>query len=146
MAYEFQKLSEVEVLTEVPEGASVLAEVNGDIKRVPGDGLGGNSGKTLIITATVEEALPSLTESGSSSPLITANMTLNEAGQSLYDHELTGVYGYLNNDGVVSMVMLNIEDASNIFNMACLVIYNSDIAFFWTEDGISTEEPSSGGK
>lgn len=146
MAYEFQKLSEVEVLTEVPEGASVLAEVNGDIKRVPGDGLGGNSGKTLIITATVEEALPAVTDAGSSSPLITANMTLNEAGQYLYDHELTGAYGYLNNDGAVSMVMLSIEDASNTFNMACLVIYNSDITFFWTEDGISTEEPSSGDK
>ena len=29
MSYEFKKLSEVEALTEVPEGAKVLAEVGG---------------------------------------------------------------------------------------------------------------------
>ena len=42
MAYEFKKLSEVEALDAVPEGASVLAEVDGAIKRVPGEGLGGS--------------------------------------------------------------------------------------------------------
>lgn len=41
MSYEFKKLSEVEALTEVPEGAKVLAEANGQIVRVPGSGLGG---------------------------------------------------------------------------------------------------------
>ncbi len=44
MAYEFKKLSEVEALENVPEEATVLAEVGGAIKRVPGEGLGG-SGK-----------------------------------------------------------------------------------------------------
>ncbi len=42
MAYEFKKLSELEALDTVPEGASVLAEVGGVIKRVPGEGLGGS--------------------------------------------------------------------------------------------------------
>ena len=42
MAYEFKKLSELEALDAVPEGASVLAEVGGVIKRVPGEGLGGS--------------------------------------------------------------------------------------------------------
>lgn len=41
MSYEFKKLSEVQALTEVPEGAKVLAEANGKIVRVPGSGLGG---------------------------------------------------------------------------------------------------------
>lgn len=41
MAYDFKKLSEVEALTEVPENATVLAEVSGSIKRVPGSSLGG---------------------------------------------------------------------------------------------------------
>ena len=41
MSYEFKKLSEVEALTEVPDGAKVLAEANGQIVRVPGSGLGG---------------------------------------------------------------------------------------------------------
>ena len=47
MSYEFKKLSEVEALTEVPEGAKVLAEANGKIVRVPGSGLGGGSGSEI---------------------------------------------------------------------------------------------------
>ena len=41
MSYEFKKLSEVESLPEVPDGAKVLAEANGQIVRVAGSGLGG---------------------------------------------------------------------------------------------------------
>ena len=41
MAYDFQKLGAVEQIAEVPEGATVLVEVGGSIKRAPGDGLGG---------------------------------------------------------------------------------------------------------
>lgn len=44
MAYEFKKLSDVARLDSVPEGAAVLAEVDGAIRRVPGDGLGGGGG------------------------------------------------------------------------------------------------------
>ena len=44
MSYEFTKLAEVEALTEVPENATVLAEVDGAVKRVPGSGLGGGGG------------------------------------------------------------------------------------------------------
>lgn len=43
MDYEFKKLAEVESLSEVPENATVLAEVNGLVKRVPSSGLGGGS-------------------------------------------------------------------------------------------------------
>ena len=53
MSYEFKKLSEVQALTEVPEGAKVLAEVNGQIRRVPRSGLGGSGGiKTIIIKSS----------------------------------------------------------------------------------------------
>lgn len=47
---EFKKLSEVTQLEEVPEGASVLATTaEGEVVRVPGDGLGGGGG-ALIVT------------------------------------------------------------------------------------------------
>ena len=49
MAYTTKKLSEVESLAEVPENATVLAEVDGVIKRIPGDELGG---KTIFINVT----------------------------------------------------------------------------------------------
>lgn len=44
MAYNFEKLSEVSSLDEFPEGAKVLIEHNGDIKRCAADGLGGGGG------------------------------------------------------------------------------------------------------
>ena len=37
MSYEFKTLGSVEALTEVPENANALVEVDGAIKRVPGD-------------------------------------------------------------------------------------------------------------
>lgn len=40
----FVKLAEVETLEEVPEGATVFAEVDGTVKRIPGSGLGGTNG------------------------------------------------------------------------------------------------------
>jgi hypothetical protein len=40
MAYEFKTLGSVEALTEVPENANALVEVDGEIKRVPGGALG----------------------------------------------------------------------------------------------------------
>lgn len=43
MAYKFTKLSEVPSLEEVPDGANAIIEVDGEIKRVPGDGLGGGA-------------------------------------------------------------------------------------------------------
>lgn len=49
MSYQFKRLSEVEALTEVPEGAKVLAEANGKIVRVPGSGLGGGTGSGMLI-------------------------------------------------------------------------------------------------
>ena len=57
MSYEFKKLSEVAALTEVPDGAKVLAEANGQIVRVPGSGLGGSTGGACLfrINATAED-------------------------------------------------------------------------------------------
>ena len=47
---EFKKLADVEALTEIPEGANAFVEVDGEIKRVPGEGLGGAGGvKTAVI-------------------------------------------------------------------------------------------------
>lgn len=43
MSYEFTKLADVPALEEVPEGANALIEVDGAIRRVPGDGLGGGA-------------------------------------------------------------------------------------------------------
>lgn len=49
MTYDFQKLADVELLEEVPDGASAFVAVNGDVKRVPGSGLGGGGVATAIL-------------------------------------------------------------------------------------------------
>lgn len=54
MAYDFQKLADVELLEEVPDGASAFVAVNGDVKRVPGSGLGGGGVATAILRFSSE--------------------------------------------------------------------------------------------
>lgn len=49
---EFKNLADVTLLEEIPEGASVLASVDGDIVRVPGEGLGGGNAGGGIFTVT----------------------------------------------------------------------------------------------
>ena len=49
MAYDFQKLADVELLEEVPDGASAFVAVDGAVKRVPGSGLGGGGGIATAI-------------------------------------------------------------------------------------------------
>lgn len=49
MAYDFQKLADVELLEEVPDGASAFVAVDGTVKRVPGSGLGGGGGIATAI-------------------------------------------------------------------------------------------------
>lgn len=57
MSYEFTKLADVPALEEVPEGANALIEVDGAIRRVPGDGLGGGGGiPTAIIRLNMDSA------------------------------------------------------------------------------------------
>lgn len=48
MAYDLQRLADVELLSEVPDGASAFIEIDGDVRRVPGSGLGGGV-KTAIL-------------------------------------------------------------------------------------------------
>lgn len=54
MAYDFQKLADVELLEEVPDGASAFVAVDGVVKRVPGSGLGGGGVATAILRFTSE--------------------------------------------------------------------------------------------
>lgn len=55
--YNFRKLSEVEQLETVPENANAIVEVDGEIKRVAGGGLGGGVLTVTIITDGVESSV-----------------------------------------------------------------------------------------
>lgn len=56
---DFMKLSEVEALEEVPEGIKVLVEVDGAIKRAPGEGLGGGAAGMVVELTAMETVVPS---------------------------------------------------------------------------------------
>lgn len=162
MAYEFQKLSEVEALAEVPEGANALIEVNGDIKRVPGSGLGGATGiKTAIIkTSDYDEMLTVLTgavipKDGAPVPEITCiNMTFEEAYQTMVSGEPLNVISMVTYNGMALNFNSTVCFAgSAVFGIPCICIDVSfidsnginNLAFlFWTPDGISTDVPNSG--
>lgn len=149
MSYEFKRLSEVEALDEVPDGATVLAEVGGQIKRVPGSGLGGDVG---IKTAIIKDSKYDQMVAGAQSYIVTTpavtysciNMTFEEAYEALANGEpmtahlmASGEYA-MNMPGIVSFT----GTASN--NVQCIVIEPLiGSALFWTSDGISTTQPGS---
>ena len=158
MAYEFMSLAEVEALSEVPENATVLAEVGGSIKRIPGEGLGG--GKSLVI---VESSFtdfyantPSPKVSGPSYTY-TANMEFADAFAAFRACELTNVVLYTFTFGpmflnciVVDLGATMSEPAATatsepVQTIDCLGIMTEfagdRITLYWTADGISNNKP-----
>lgn len=152
MSYEFRRLSDVEALTEVPAGANALIEVDGDIKRVPGSGLGGATGiKTAIIKDSEYDACLSYFStmvSGSTLTYECTNMTFEEAYETMSNGEPLSVFG-----------MFSGESATNIYGSAaflgtsmgvqCIMLvfmFSTDysLMLFWTADGISNSAPSGG--
>lgn len=159
MAYEFTKLTEVEALTEVPENASVFAEVDGEIKRVPGAGLGGENGiKTAIIKDSgYDNMISGIAPATAAAPeyaFSCMNMTFEEAMQTLASGEpLTAVCMYANSDyGVVvneySMnVILSITgmiESAAVSGPVIVMTFMQMNELYWTADGISTTAPSEG--
>lgn len=160
MAYEFQKLSEVEALNEVPEGASVLAEVNGDIKRIPGNGLGGGGVKTAIIKSSdYDNALNNMatgSRAAIAADVVTyscVNMTFEEAYQTMSSGEPLNVTAMIVMDGPMNVSSVDVMFAGVAgFEVPCIVLdvcspMFEPITLFWTENGLSVEPPlPSGGK
>ena len=147
MSYVFKKLSEVEALTEVPEGAKVLAEVGGVIRRVPGSGLGGSGGiKTAIIKSSdYDQALTGVQTFGSAEPVITyscINMTFEEAYDALANGEpMTALLMNVQNSYIFNEHFAVVFLGMSINNVPCIAIESSPKPLYWTSDGFSTTEP-----
>lgn len=160
MAYEFMSLAEVEALPEVPENATVLVEVGGSIKRIPGEGLGG--GKSLVIVEssfTDFYANTSVAKKATSSPAYTytANMEFADALAAFRACELTNAVLYaFNNDPMflncfvadfgAAMSVSATDTSKPVQTIDCLGIMaefagNAYTTLYWTADGISTKRP-----
>lgn len=147
MAYEFQKLSEVEALAEVPEGANALIEVNGAIKRVPGSGLGGATGiKTAIIKSSdYDNSIAGLSPMAMADPISyeCINMTFEEAYETMANGEPLEVVCMMT-EGVCAVNRGDVLFLGMaVFGVPCVScrFHNGDLELFWTADGISIDPP-----
>lgn len=163
MAYEFKRLADVEALGEVPENATVLAEVNGSIKRIPGKGLGGGNSVILTQVGGSSGSAAPMDYDGSYGETFEANMDFTEALEAYRAGAIGGIMVYVTSGGasessayasassssstyfVADIAIM--QDATDYFGMDCLAISTSYTQkwIFWTANGISTEEPYSGG-
>jgi hypothetical protein len=147
MNYEFKKLSEVESLNEVPENATVLAEVDGSIKRIPSSGLGGSIKTAIIKQVDFDDAVAYSNSADSGNPTSAAstdqefsciNMTFEEAYETILAGE------------PLDVILMIVDYLPHIFH--CYVIFggvqatgspcigigdnNFGIQLIWTADGI----------
>lgn len=141
--YTFKKLSEVEALTEVPEGANAFIEVNGEIKRVSGDGLGGGGIKTAIIKSSdYDNALAGVqTALAGAVTFECINMTFEEAYETMMKGEPLAAHVMLVSNSVFGTLpasMVAFDTSINSFALA-----TEAVRLYWTADGISTEAPAS---
>lgn len=151
MAKDFVKLSEVTVLEEVSDTASVLVEQNGEIYRAPKTQVGGAGGiKTAIIRDSgYLNAIAGVSTMAQkpSTPAVTyecINMTFEEAYEIMANGEPLMAVGMLTGEGAV-----NIQGLTAFMRTAmgpCIalkfMIGSSVIAtLYWTADGLSTSSP-----
>lgn len=156
---DFVKLGEVEALDSVPDGANALVEVDGEIKRVPGGGLGGGAGiKTAIFRGIVDSgsaasAISTLAagdgarvDDGSSNKITfeaeCLNMTVYEAAEIIASGGAFDGFAYVNFSDefyVTHLAGCGIGD-DYIFLLGTPIDFGSEIIYCsaeWGESGIT---------
>ena len=158
MARDFVKLSEVTVLEEVSDTASVLVEQNGEIYRAPKTQVGGAGGiKTAIIRDSgylnAIAQLSPMMQTGPSTPAYTyecINMTFEEAYKTMLNGEPLMVVGMVTVRGAVNVQGSVMFAGTEEFGTPCLIVdfkptpTSNTLTLFWTADGLSTSQPSGG--
>lgn len=147
MAYTFKKFSDVEALTEVPEGANALIEINGAVKRVPGSGLGGGNGiKTAIIKdSAYDNAISGVSTFVSAAPKVTyscINMTFDEVCTLILAGEPVNAFFMLTTNSVTICGYGFIGMVKDSAGSPVVVMETGNDNLYWTADGISTTAPS----
>lgn len=158
MAYDFQKLADVELLEEVPDGASAFVAVNGDVKRVPGSGLGGGGGvATAILRLSSEsnasakavkrtEAQPTVNKI----PITCDNYTYEQARAVLgAGNPLTAMI-FMSEDNMSRWTSCSkIAFSGNYISMTFSVNINNYVSlpknehtFYWNADGFFDGDPA----
>lgn len=166
MSYEFKKLADVEALPEVPEVATVFAEVNGEVKRIPSSGLGGVVKTAIIKDSRYDDAISMMANGGGGGPVSAPmvadadprpafdfsclNMTFEEAYETMANGEPLDAKAMVvfNSPMVIPAQAITFVGIA-AFGVPAIVFYalidGMSFNLFWTADGISTEPPAGGG-
>ena len=146
MAYDFQKLADVELLEEVPDGASAFVAVDGVVKRVPGSGLGGGIATAILRFTSESNASEKAVTRGAINPVnklpITCDNYTYEQARAVLEagNPLTAiVYVSVNNmSGWASCSQIVLSD--NYISMMSTAGDGSTI--YWNADGFFDREPA----
>ena len=148
MAYDFQKLADVELLEEVPDGASAFVAVDGIVKRVPGSGLGGGGGIATAILRFDSESNASAKAVKriaaipvNKLPITCDNYTYAQARAVLESgNPLTAMIFMSENNmsGWISCSQISLSD--NYIVMGFIIDKGQDI--YWNADGFFDREPA----
>ena len=150
MAYDFQKLADVELLEEVPDGASAFVAVDGDVKRVPGSGLGGGGGVATAIlrlssesNASAKAVTMAIANPVKKLPITCDNYTYAQARAVLEAGKPFAAMLYGSDSGSASW-----SYSLNVFlngQYIAILFYNiggSFISRYWNADGFFNGDPA----
>ena len=146
MAYDFQKLADVELLEEVPDGASAFVAVDGVVKRVPGSGLGGGGVATAILRMDSENNASTKAVTRTASipvhelPITCDNYTYEQARAVLESgNPITAMIFMSENNMSGWMSCLQIAFSDNYILMAFTI--GDGLTIYWNADGFFDREP-----
>lgn len=143
MAYDFQKLADVELLEEVPDGASAFVAVNGDVKRVPGSGLGGGGIATAILRYTSDASSDAVTMAEPAPtvkklPITCDNYTYAQAIAAL---EAGNPLAVMVDNGGVWLNSILVDYVSGDYISVMFVSGEGGIPVYWNADGFFNGDP-----
>lgn len=148
MAYDFQRLADVELLEEVPDGASAFVAVDGVVKRVPGSGLGGGGG---VATAILRQSSENNASTNATTrividpvkklPITCDNYTYAQARAVLEAGNPLTAMIFMSEGNLVGW-----QSCSQVFlsdNYIVMVfIIDKENAIYWNADGFFDREPA----
>ena len=150
MAYDFQKLADVELLEEVPDGASAFVAVDGTVKRVPGSGLGGGGCIATAIlrfdsesNAFAKAVTMTASNPGTKLQITCDNYTYEQARAVLgAGNPLTAmIFVSVNNmSGWTSCSQIAFSD--NYISMTFIGDNDDVLTTYWNADGFFDREPA----
>ena len=155
MTYDFQKLADVELLEEVPDGASAFVAVDGVVKRVPGSGLGGGGVATAILRidsesdASAKAVKKAVINPVNKLPITCDNYTYEQARAVLTAGDPITAMIFMSEGNIPAWVSCSLIAFSDNYivmmfttGLATLKMPNDDgQTIYWNADGFFDREP-----